>query len=114
MNWSPDSNSGSDFSVVGYNVTLATEQQETLYQEVHQGIDDQSLFMDNLQPYTVYKLAVSAYNRFRIYSPPAEYDFTTDEAGKNCFLRFEMNSCSFKFRIILNLEMAYHIVPTRE
>ena len=81
MNWSPDSNSGSDFSVVGYNVTLATEQQDILYQEIHQGIDDQSLFIDNLQPYTVYKLAVSAYNRFRIYSPPAEYDFTTDEAG---------------------------------
>ncbi|XP_066925636.1 receptor-type tyrosine-protein phosphatase S-like [Clytia hemisphaerica] len=81
MDWSPGSNTGSDFSIIGYNVTLATKQQDILYQDVHYGVDNQTQFVDNLQPYTVYTLAVSAFNRFRIYSPPAEYDFTTDEAA---------------------------------
>ena len=94
MNWSPDFNIESDFNVVGYNVTLATAQQKTLYQWIHQRIDNQALFIDSLHPYNIYKLAVSAYNRLRIYSPPAEYFFTTDEAGiiSRCSVELELSS----------------------
>ena len=84
MSWRPDLEKNGDFEIIGFNVTfIEVESQIVLYRNMGT-INELELFIDNLKPYTLYQLNVSAFNRFNVYSQNAIQQFITSESGKFC------------------------------
>ena len=82
MTWQPDMENNGDFETIGFNVTLTEVESRKVLYENASGSDIRLLFVENLNPYTLYRLSVSSFNRFNIHSPDAEQNFVTNEAGK--------------------------------
>ena len=99
MTWKPDMKNNGDFETIGFNVTFTeVESQKVLYENTNAS-DIRLLFVENLKPYTLYRLSVSAFNRFTIHSPDAKQNFVTSEAGK--FHTITLFSCSSYFGTFL-------------
>ena len=87
MTWQPDMENNGDFEIIGFNVTFTEIDSQKVLYESTVDFHKRLLFVENLKPYFLYQLNVSAFNRFHIHSHDAKQNLVTSQAGKIFFCR---------------------------